>query len=103
MSDVGVLPSLVRMPRVRACALRQRQALKQAGCSVIRTEKVSGRSREGRIELETILEFLRPGDALVVTKLDGARSLCECTRWQSTKPSPRTRHSLERLASVKPK
>lgn len=45
-------------------------ALKQAGCSVIRTEKVSGRSREGRTELETILEFIRLGDTLVVTKLD---------------------------------
>lgn len=44
--------------------------LKAAGCSVIRTEKVSGGSREGWTELATILEFLRPGDVLVVTKLD---------------------------------
>lgn len=45
-------------------------ALKAAGCSVVRKEKVSGRSRDGRTELETILDFIRPGDTLVVTKLD---------------------------------
>jgi DNA invertase Pin-like site-specific DNA recombinase len=45
-------------------------ALKAAGCQVIRSEKVSGRSRSGRTELETILDFIRPGDALVVVKLD---------------------------------
>jgi DNA invertase Pin-like site-specific DNA recombinase len=45
-------------------------ALKAAGCSIIRTERVSGGSREGRDELATVIEFLRPGDVLVVTKLD---------------------------------
>jgi len=45
-------------------------ALEKAGCSIVRTEKASGRSREGRTELETIMEFVHPGDALVVTKLD---------------------------------
>ncbi|MGJ0391900.1 MAG: recombinase family protein [Methylocystis sp.] len=44
--------------------------LKAAGCEVIRQEKVSGRSREGRSELETILDFIRPGDQLAVVKLD---------------------------------
>ncbi|WHO38500.1 recombinase family protein [Sphingobium sp. AP49] len=44
--------------------------LKEAGCSIIRMEKVSGRSREGRTELETILEFIQAGDTLVVAKLD---------------------------------
>jgi DNA invertase Pin-like site-specific DNA recombinase len=48
----------------------QREALKAAGCEVIREEKVSGGSREGRQELEMLLSFLRPGDTLVVTKLD---------------------------------
>ena len=48
----------------------QRDALKAAGCEVIREEKVSGGSREGRRELETILAFLRNGDTLIVTKLD---------------------------------
>lgn len=44
--------------------------LKEAGCGIIRMEKVSGRSREGRTELETILEFIQAGDTLVVAKLD---------------------------------
>ena len=48
----------------------QHQKLKAEGCEIIRSEKVSGASREGRTELATILDFLRPGDELVVTRLD---------------------------------
>ncbi|WP_237481885.1 recombinase family protein [Lichenibacterium dinghuense] len=44
--------------------------LKAEGCGVTRSEKVSGGSRDGRTELATVLEFLRPGDELVVTRLD---------------------------------
>src|SRR3954449_5497029 len=44
--------------------------LKAEGCGIIRSEKVSGGSRDGRSELATIIEFLRPGDELVVTRLD---------------------------------
>lgn len=44
--------------------------LKTEGCSIIRAEKVSGASRDGRAELATIIDFLRPGDELVVTRLD---------------------------------
>ena len=44
--------------------------LRAEGCVIVRAEKVSGASREGRTELATILEFLRPGDELVVTRLD---------------------------------
>ncbi len=32
--------------------------------------RVSGASRDGRPELETIIEFLRAGDELLVTRLD---------------------------------
>src|SRR5262245_47503912 len=54
----------------------QEAALKAAGCTVIRAEKVSGTSLTGRTELETLLGFLRPGDTLVVTRIDRlARSL----------------------------
>ncbi|SOC20492.1 DNA invertase Pin-like site-specific DNA recombinase [Rhodobacter sp. JA431] len=54
----------------------QREALRAAGCEVIREEKISGTSRQGRKELETLLEFVRPGDTLVVTRLDRlARSM----------------------------
>jgi DNA invertase Pin-like site-specific DNA recombinase len=51
-------------------------ALKAAGCDVIRREKASGGSRKGRTELETVLDFLRKGDSLVVTRVDRlARSI----------------------------
>lgn len=54
----------------------QVDALKDAGCSIIREEKVSGTTRAGRQELETLLEFLRDGDTLVVTRIDRlARSI----------------------------
>ena len=57
----------------------QVEALKTAGCSTVRMEKVSGKSRDGRDELATILDFLREGDVLVVHKLDRlGRSTRDC-------------------------
>ena len=54
----------------------QRAALKAAGCDVIRAEKASGTRRDGRTELQVLLDFLRRGDTLVVTRIDRlARSL----------------------------
>src|SRR5271165_6175161 len=54
----------------------QTAALKAAGCSVVREEKESGTSRNGRTELETLLAFMREGDALMVTRIDRlARSM----------------------------
>ncbi|TPL16764.1 recombinase family protein [Mesorhizobium sp. B2-4-10] len=48
----------------------QTAALKAAGCEVIRAEKRSGTSMEKRAELATLLDFLRAGDTLVVTRID---------------------------------
>jgi DNA invertase Pin-like site-specific DNA recombinase len=48
----------------------QLNKLKSEGCEIIRSEKVSGGSREGRVELDTVIQFLRPGDELVVARLD---------------------------------
>ncbi len=48
----------------------QLERLRTEGCGIVRSEKVSGASREGRTELATVIEFLRPGDELVVTRLD---------------------------------
>ncbi|MDW9408563.1 helix-turn-helix domain-containing protein [Sinorhizobium meliloti] len=48
----------------------QLDRLRSEGCDIIRSEKVSGGSREGRAELATVIEFLRQGDELVVTRLD---------------------------------
>jgi DNA invertase Pin-like site-specific DNA recombinase len=44
--------------------------LKEAGCEIVRSETGSGASRTGRTELETIMQFLRAGDELVVLRLD---------------------------------
>ena len=54
----------------------QIEALKDAGCETIRAEKVSGTSTQGRDELNTLLEFMRSGDELVITRIDRlARSM----------------------------
>src|ERR1700723_1590878 len=54
----------------------QEAALKSAGCDVIRSEKRSGATTKGRTELQTVLEFLRKGDVLMVTRIDRlARSI----------------------------
>jgi len=54
----------------------QKAALKAAGCEVIRAEKRSGTTTKGRDELKTVLEFLRDGDVLMVTRIDRlARSI----------------------------
>jgi Resolvase, N terminal domain len=51
-------------------------ALKAAGCQVIRAEKRSGTTTEGRDALRTVLEFLHAGDVLMVTRIDRlARSI----------------------------
>lgn len=56
----------------------QVEALKAAGCEVIRSEKVSGTSRVGRDELDVVLQFVRPGDTLMVTRIDRlARSIMD--------------------------
>jgi len=56
----------------------QIEALKAAGCEVVRSEKISGTSTAGRVELNTLLEFLRRGDTLIVTRIDRlARSVAD--------------------------
>jgi DNA invertase Pin-like site-specific DNA recombinase len=54
----------------------QIEALEQYGCDTIRKETISGVSVKGRDELNILLEFLREGDQLVVTRIDRlARSI----------------------------
>lgn len=56
----------------------QVEALKRAGCTVVRREKVSGTTLKGRTELAAIMEFIREGDTLVVTRIDRlARSIAD--------------------------
>ena len=47
----------------------QRQQLAAAGCERIFAEKISG-ARSDRPELEKLLEHVRPGDVVTVTRLD---------------------------------
>lgn len=50
--------------------------LRRAGCAVVRSEKASGVSRAGRSELTLLLQFLRAGDTLMITRVDRlARSI----------------------------
>jgi DNA invertase Pin-like site-specific DNA recombinase len=48
----------------------QESALNAAGCTIVRSEKRSGTTTNGREELKTLLQFLRDGDTLVVTRID---------------------------------
>jgi DNA invertase Pin-like site-specific DNA recombinase len=54
----------------------QIERLQAAGCTKIFAEKLSGKSTNGRHELAKAFRTLRPGDVLVITKLDQlARSI----------------------------
>lgn len=54
----------------------QERALAAAGCQTVRAEKRSGTKRSDRTELQILLDFLRHGDTLVVTRIDRlARSM----------------------------
>ncbi len=56
----------------------QEAALRKAGCDPIRSERVSGTSTKGRDMLATVLDFLQPGDTLMVTRIDRlARSVAD--------------------------
>jgi DNA invertase Pin-like site-specific DNA recombinase len=50
--------------------IEQRRPRSEGTALVIRAEKLSGATRDGRDELASILDFIRPGDTLVVHKLD---------------------------------
>ncbi|MCJ2112907.1 recombinase family protein [Methylobacterium sp. E-025] len=56
----------------------QQEALMAAGCEVVRAETHTGTRVEGRSELETLLQFARPGDKIFVTRIDRlARSVAD--------------------------
>lgn len=62
------------------CAI-QEEALRNAGCTIIRSEKHTGTTTAGRSELEAVLTFIRPGDTLMVTRIDRlARSVADLER-----------------------
>lgn len=54
----------------------QTTALRAARCEPIRYDQASGTTMKGRAELRTLLDFIRAGDTLVVTRIDRlARSI----------------------------
>ena len=54
----------------------QIEALTAAGCGMVRQAQRSGATLEGRPELKIILDFIHPGETLVVTRIDRlARSM----------------------------
>ncbi|MNJ40429.1 DNA-invertase hin [compost metagenome] len=56
----------------------QLDKLKAAGCSKIYQEKVSGTSTNGREQLAAMLDYVREGDTVIITKLDRmGRSLAD--------------------------
>lgn len=59
----------------------QHQALSDAGCEKVFSEKLSGRSTNEREQLAQAIDFVRDGDTLVVTRLDRlARSVGDLHR-----------------------
>lgn len=59
----------------------QLDALKEAGCEKVFSEKVSGRSTQDRHELAQALDFVREGDTLCCSRLDRlARSVGDLHR-----------------------
>ena len=74
----------------------QKGPLKNAGCEIILSKKVSGTSVSGKDELKTLLEFLRSGDELVVTRVD---------RWGRVVLDLQTivRDLREKVSSLKPR
>jgi DNA invertase Pin-like site-specific DNA recombinase len=48
----------------------QHAALERAGCLKIFAEKKSGTRRDGRRDLQILLECVREGDVVVVTRID---------------------------------
>jgi len=59
----------------------QEQKLREAGCERVMAEKQSGKAVDSRKELQKMLEFVREGDTVMVTKLDRlARSVSDAVK-----------------------
>ncbi len=48
----------------------QDEALRAAGCEKVWTETASGTSRTGRPQLQLLLDYVRSGDTLMITRID---------------------------------
>jgi DNA invertase Pin-like site-specific DNA recombinase len=78
ISDGGFRIGYARVSTVDQNLDLQGDALERAGCSEIYRDKASGRAKTNRPELAAALRALRPGDTLVVWRLDRlGRSLAD--------------------------
>ena len=74
----GLLFGYARVSTVDQNLDLQLDALKRAGCTQIYQDKASGRAKTNRPELDAVLRAMRPGDTLVVWRLDRlGRSLAD--------------------------
>ena len=59
----------------------QEEKLKAAGCEKVLAEKLSGKTTDNRKALQTLIEYVREGDTVMVTKLDRlARSVSDAVK-----------------------
>ncbi len=72
---MGDFLSYARVSTIEQKAHLQTDALKKAGCIRVWTDKASG-SLDYRPKLDAALDHLRPGDTLVVWRLDRLGSAC---------------------------
>src|SRR3984893_4368522 len=78
-------------------------ALRMAGCDLIRSEKRTGTTTAGREELRTVLDFLRSGDVLMVTRIDRlARVMGRRAAAVGSRPAPRSSTQRRSTESRRP-
>jgi hypothetical protein len=99
----------VRVSTIDQAIRLQEAALRAAGYGIVCAEKVSGTKRDGRAKLALLLAFLRPGDTLVVTRIDRlARSIkdlqdiVETLKQRGSTLTRTRRKALRSLASAAP-
>ncbi|WP_439295207.1 recombinase family protein [Lonepinella sp. BR2882] len=75
MSKIGY----ARVSTQKQDLTEQLEALKAFGCEKIFTGKHSGKAKENKQQLDELLNYVREGDIVVVTKIDRlGRSLSQC-------------------------
>jgi hypothetical protein len=87
------MASAHRAPIPGAAESLKRFAPKREGCTTIRFEKRSGTSRANARSLRTVLDFLRKGDVLMVTRIDRlARSASQRRLVEGDRAADRHQH-----------
>src|SRR5271170_3172240 len=81
----------------------QLEALKAAGCNVLRSEKKTGTAIDGRTELAIVLDFIGEGDVLVVTKLDRLARSPICLPSSPRSPKSGHRYACSTRTSTLPR